>query len=223
MLHLFPQHRTVSDSTVINFLAHNRLFSGGESFYKGINVFPQAHCAVVDCADSSFTISRYWDYPSHINHGIDIEDACHQFDHLFTDSVRLRLRSDVTVGLTLSGGLDSTSILAAANRLSSNQLTSFTSVYSAEESGELARLATTSTDSLYRCFGPSRLAQHYAPLLGTWMGLASPAVYPLWHLMRRARLDDVPVLLEGQAQTQSAGYPQYFVLSFFSIYRDHSP
>ena len=53
LLHLFPQHRSVSDSTVINFLAHNRLFSAGESFYKGINVFPQAHYAVVDCADTA--------------------------------------------------------------------------------------------------------------------------------------------------------------------------
>jgi len=220
LLHLFPQHRSVSESTVIDFLAHNRLFSAGESFYKGIHVFPQAHYAVVDCADSSFAISRYWDYPSDINHEIHIDDACHQFDNLFTDSVRLRLRSDVTVGLTLSGGLDSTSILAASNRLSSNPLTSFTSVYSAEESGELswARLATNSTDSpLTAVLAPQTDWLNTMRLVAWHMDGPgySPAVYPLWHLMRRARHDAVPVLLEGQGADEAlAGYPQYFVLEF---------
>jgi len=41
----------------------------------------------------------------------------------------------------------------------------------------------------------------------------SPAVYPLWHLMQRARTEGVPVLLEGQGADEAlAGYPQYAVL-----------
>jgi len=45
----------------------------------------------------------------------------------------------------------------------------------------------------------------------------SPAVYPLWHLMRRARAEAVPVLLEGQGADEAlAGYPQYMVLELLS-------
>ena len=45
----------------------------------------------------------------------------------------------------------------------------------------------------------------------------SPAVYPLWHLMKRARAEGVPVLLEGQGADEAlAGYPQYAVLELLA-------
>lgn len=45
----------------------------------------------------------------------------------------------------------------------------------------------------------------------------SPAVYPLWHLMQRARSEGIPVLLEGQGADEAlAGYPQYAVLEMLA-------
>ena len=218
LLALFPEHRVVAEETLLDFLGNNLLYARGESFYRGIHVVPPAHCAVYEQATGSLQLSRYWDYPSQVDATLGADAAVQQFDALFTDAVRLRLRSDVPVGVTLSGGLDSTGVLAAASPMSARPLTCFTSVYGDGEMGELP-------------WAQSASAAVGAPLLPVaapqqdWLATLrkvawhmdgpgySPAVYPLWHLMQRARSESVPVLLEGQGADEAlAGYPQYAVL-----------
>lgn len=228
LLELFPEHRQASESVVLDFLANNLLYANGESFYRGINVFPPAHYGVYKLATNQIRLERYWNYPDQVDDELGAEDAVVQFDELFTDAVRLRLRSDVTVGLTLSGGLDSTGVLAAASKLAPNPLISYTSIYSEGEIGELpwAQRATKGTNS--------RLIAVPAPQsewLATLRKIAwhidgpgySPAVYPLWHLMKRARMEGVFVLLEGQGADEAlAGYPQYSVLELLGWLRGAS-
>lgn len=218
LLALFPENRAVAESALLDFLGNNLLYARGESFYQGIQVFPPAHYAVYNASIKQLKLAAYWDYPTDSNDSISPEDAVAEFTALFGDAVRLRLRSDVPVGLTLSGGLDSTGILAAAAKYATTPLTSFTSVYGQGEAGELpwAQSASSAANS------PLILVE--APQQGWLQTLRqiawhmdgpgySPAVYPLWHLMKRARSDGVPVLLEGQGADEAlAGYPQYAVL-----------
>jgi asparagine synthase (glutamine-hydrolysing) len=222
LLELFPGHRAVSEPALLDFLANNLLFARGESFYKGIRVLPPAHFGEFDYRTGGFKMSRYWDYPESADGSLTVDDALEQFDELFSDAVRLRLRSDVPVGMTLSGGLDSTGVLTAASSFTSATLTSFTSIYSERETGELpwAQLASDAVKS--------RLIPVTAPddqWLETLGQIArhmdgpgySPAVYPLWHLMKRARTEGIPVLLEGQGADEAlAGYPQYAVLEMIA-------
>lgn len=228
LLDLFPQHRAVSEQALLDFLANNLLYARGESFYQGIHVLPPAHYGIYEPETSRFRLVRYWDYPERVDEELDAEDAVAQFDELFTDAVRLRLRSDVPVGLTLSGGLDSTGVLAAARGVVANPLTSFTSIYGEGEPGELswARLASEAAHApLIAVSAPQE------EWLSTLRKIAwhmdgpgySPAVYPLWHLMRRARAEGVPVLLEGQGADEAlAGYPQYAVLEFLGYLKGKS-
>jgi len=218
LLALFPQHRAVSETALLDFLGNNLLYARGDSFYLGIHVMPPAHCATYEAGTGKLRLSRYWDYPANTDEALSAEDARAQFDALFTDAVRVRLRSDVPVGLTLSGGLDSTGVLAAASRHAAKPLVCYTSVYGEGESGELpwAKLASDAAHS--------PLIAVSAPQEG-WLDTLrkvawhmdgpgySPAVYPLWHLMQHARGDGVAVLLEGQGADEAlAGYPQYAVL-----------
>ena len=91
------------------------LYTKGQSFYKGISVFPNAHYCIYEPKNKNLKFIRYWDYPKDVRHNLTENEAIEEFSFLLQDSVNLRLRSDVPVGLSLSGGLDSTSILAAAN------------------------------------------------------------------------------------------------------------
>lgn len=222
LLALFSGHRAVSEPALLDFLGNNLLYARGESFYRGIQVLPPAHYAICEAGAGNMRLSRYWGYPADTDGTLGEEDAVAQFGALFTDAVRLRLRSDVPVGLTLSGGLDSTGVLAAAARYSSAPLTCFTSMYGENEPGELswAKLASGAVNApLIAVAAPQE------DWLPTMRKIAwhmdgpgySPAVYPLWHLMRRARAEGVPVLLEGQGADEAlAGYPQYAVLEFLS-------
>jgi len=224
LLRLYPESRRIDEQTLLAFLAHNDLYASGRSFYEGIRVLPPAHWAVYDISTGELQLERYWDYPavwSGSEFPLPPDVASEQFAELFEDAVRIRLRSDVPVGLTLSGGLDSTAVLAAAKR-ADYPLRCFTSVYGADSgaqgSGELnwARRAAAAADCPLVPVEASR---------SEWLSVMSdvvwhmdgpgysPAVYPLWRLMQKARAEHIPVLLEGQgADEELAGYPQYAAL-----------
>ena len=222
LLALFAEHRSVNITTLLDFLGNNLLYAKGDSFYDGIKVFPPAHFAEYNLDSCKLKLTRYWDYPVDSDKELTAEKASDEFENLFSDSVRLRLRSDVPVGLTLSGGLDSTGVLAASALHNPEPLTCFTSVYDDGNSDELvwAKLAAQTAGAPLT---PVTASQD--DWLDTLRKIAwhmdgpgySPAVIPLWHLMKRARADGVPVLLEGQGADEAlAGYPQYAVLEFLS-------
>lgn len=80
-----------------------------ETWFLGIQrLLPSHHLSI----GKNTKIERYWTYPTEID-DMNFEAACEQYQALFIDAVKLRMRSDVPVGTTLSGGVDSPSIIAA--------------------------------------------------------------------------------------------------------------
>jgi len=96
------------------FLVENRLDVDSETFYAGIEQVP---------AGSAFELyldgrHRVWSYWSLDNIKPEtVASPCEAFKELFDDAVRLRMRSDVPVGVCLSGGLDSTSIICSMAKM----------------------------------------------------------------------------------------------------------
>ncbi|WP_431237367.1 asparagine synthase (glutamine-hydrolyzing) [Mycolicibacterium aichiense] len=83
-----------------------------QTLFHNVLKLPPAHYAI--WKDGSLKLTRYWDPTAALNQApISESDQA----ALFEDAVRLRLRSDVPVGLFLSGGVDSTYVAAVAERL----------------------------------------------------------------------------------------------------------
>lgn len=86
---------------------------------KGIKRFPAGHNGIF--SEGKLTTYRYWNTLDHI---VEVprtyEEQVEQFRALFLDSCKLRMRSDVAIGTALSGGLDSSSTIAAMAHLSKN-------------------------------------------------------------------------------------------------------
>ena len=113
--------RRPNDAVIYDYLALGSLDHTDETFFEGIKRLPPAHYLLFDLEGGDLEIRRWWDVQVNCSldgsRPADDRELAAQFRDLLTDSVRLRLRSDVPIGTCLSGGLDSSSIVCLANRL----------------------------------------------------------------------------------------------------------
>ncbi|MDD5092441.1 MAG: asparagine synthase (glutamine-hydrolyzing), partial [Candidatus Wallbacteria bacterium] len=79
-----------------------------ETFFEGVLSVLPGHFLTVDCSTGAFRLERYWHPPVRETLKMSPGVAQDRFRELLSDSVQLRLQSDVPVGAFLSGGLDST-------------------------------------------------------------------------------------------------------------------
>lgn len=115
------------------------------SIYKNVFQLPPAHTMTVDIKTGACTTARYWDVPV-FNPSQDKAALIATGRELLYDATRLRMRADVPVGAFLSGGLDSTSVVAAMREYTSvDKLHTFsigfTGTYDETPYIELARTA----------------------------------------------------------------------------------
>ena len=110
--------------------------------FKGIFELPPGHMLVAD--RQGIRSWAYWrlEYPDFDDRmSLDrraSEDIAETLAELLTDATRIRLRSDVPVGAYLSGGLDSSIITAAVNRIAPTQLRTFSVAFEDDEFDESA-------------------------------------------------------------------------------------
>jgi asparagine synthase (glutamine-hydrolysing) len=96
------------------------------TFYKDIYKLMPGHYLIVK--DGHLTEKCYWDLPDIDENNLlrNKKEIYEQFEYLFTDSVKIRMRSDVPFGAFLSGGLDSSSIVAVMSEISYYPVKTFT-------------------------------------------------------------------------------------------------
>jgi len=96
------------------------------TFYRGIAKLMPGHYLVVQ--DGTVNEHAYWDLPAVAEQDMrrDANNIYEEFEHYFTDSVRIRMRCDVPFGAFLSGGLDSSCVVAAMSRESRSPVETFT-------------------------------------------------------------------------------------------------
>lgn len=117
LLAMTGQRYRLNLGTISSFLLQSLVDADDQSVFQGIQQLRAGHLAVVDLAASriSFQSKPYWRWaPTMGEHGLGERAAVELLGFLFRDAVRIRLRSDVPVGVLLSGGLDSSAIAAVA-------------------------------------------------------------------------------------------------------------
>lgn len=93
--------------------------SSNNTFFSEIEALPAGHYLEIDLSNDKlkYTLHKYWD-PIVSEEEQDEADVIDEFKFLFEDAVKLRMRSDVPVGVTLSGGLDSSAIASVMQKCS---------------------------------------------------------------------------------------------------------
>ena len=217
--HSGPNWKVVSD-----YLLRQSLDESAESFFEGIEKIAPGSAFEVSLS-GDFTTWRYWSLPE-----VDAEqedDPAGQFAELFEDAVRLRMRSDVPVGVCLSGGLDSTAIICAMARQwggSQQPLHAFT--YHAVEFDESPYIADTirQTQAHLNLLETNPL-QAWSTL-GKVLHFHDEPVHAMsavigFELMGLAASKGVKVVLNGQgADEVIGGYSSYFSDYWYTLLRD---
>lgn len=202
-------------------LIHN-LLENNRTFFKGITKLPAAHYFTIVQNDKHLEINPvlYWSLPKQPSLlYISEEEAIQKFSELLYTSVRRRLRSDVPVGSSLSGGLDSSSIVCIINEINKENAISqntFSACFPGFEKDEskYMELIVNSTNVKPHYVYPAQhdFIENFETLLyHQEEPFGSGSIYAQFAVMRTAKENNVTVLLDGQgADEMLAGYHYYF-------------
>ena len=198
-----------------------------ETFYKRINKLPAAHSLAYTLRQNEVVTERYWQPFIQVNQQMNEREAVQRFEQLFTQSLQRRLRSDVPIGTSLSGGLDSSSIVAfcAGEKAPQYSHRCFTASFTGFEKDE-----TQHANSVAKQFG----LQHFTTSIDTTEVVSlmqtvsqqqeepflSASVLAQYKVFALAKQRGVTVLLDGQgADEVLAGYHKYYKWWWQELYR----
>ena len=205
---------------------------------EGATVFPAikqllpAHSLTLNLKDFSITTKQYWSPKldtriSTCSQG-EIEEA---FSDLLTDSVRIRMRSDVPVGSCLSGGLDSSSIVGLIQEKmeAPGAYATFTGRFGGTSNDEwewakevVGKYGITSHVTHPDVYG--FLAELPDFLWHNELPVGSTSQFAQWSVFRLAKEHGVTVLLDGQgADELLGGYEQYFSAYLAALSETQTP
>jgi asparagine synthase (glutamine-hydrolysing) len=200
------------------YLVHGLYDHSERTFFSGIRTLPPGHCA--SFAGGRWTTRRYWEPATFAAEPLVLSDdaAADRLNELFKDSVRLRLRADVPVGVNLSGGLDSSMLVATADQLigdGNGRMETFTLSFGDPQYDEqsfadqvprrnewLRHVVVIKPEECWNLLTPGLWHQE-APFGGV-------ATVGYHKLHREARRQGIVVLLDGQGADETlAGYPYF--------------
>ncbi len=157
-------------------------------------------------------------------------DAIEEFRERFENSVKIRLRSDVPVGFSLSGGLDSSAIVCEAKRISSGtNFQAFSACFDEKGFDERSYisviLAATSSDG-HRTFPQAKAFWDTVKtiLFHQDEPLGSTGAFAQWCVMAEAKAQGVPVVLGGQGGDEIlCGYQKYRYFYLWHLLKGGDP
>ena len=189
-----------------------------ETFYKNIFRLEHSHWMKIN-ENNQLIIQRYYDIPwENQNFTGSFDDAQKKFNKLFNESLQRRLRSDVKVGTSLSGGLDSSSIVSIIAKENKN-LIAFSARFNGfkkDESYFIDQIIKQNEirgisvypngDEMYNDF--KKLCYHQEEPFG------SASIYAQYCVQSLAKENNVTVLIDGQGADEILGGYIFYYNSF---------
>lgn len=200
---------------LFRYLAMGDLGHPERTMLRGVSQLAAAHAARID-RTGRLRAWRYWEPPDSELRDSGRRPASGEVEDLLEDSVRLRLRSDVPLGTSLSGGVDSSTVLAMVRRAQPHgPLHAFTASFPGTDADELPNAEAVASKL--------GVTLHPVPLDGGDLSrgldemiranegpVESPSTYAQYRVMEEASRAGVTVLLDGQGADETwGGYDKY--------------
>mgnify|MGYP001158206626 FL=1 len=204
-----------NDSAIFDYLMFNRTDHSDSTFFKGIKKLQ--HGYYIEIKGNKINVSKWYNLKESIGKPFKKPS---EFKETLSSSIKLRLRSDVPVGVCMSGGLDSSSIVSIIlNDYQKRDINTFSAIFSGNDNINESRyideyknkidnmhIVEPTGEMLYEDLD-SFLEAHYEPV-------PSLSIYAQYKVMEMAK-NHVVVTLDGQgADEQLAGYHYFFGIYF---------
>ena len=200
----------------------------GTTLFADVHELPAAHLArVALVAPLDVRPEAYWRPPRREREPLSFRDATAQLRERLEERVRRHLRSDVPVGFFVSGGMDSSSLLAMARRVRGSgeplHVFSYRAGAGAVDEGayQAAACAAAGATSHDVRVTPEEWARDLEALIvSQGEPFASPVVYAQRRLFQAAAEQGIKVVLEGQGADEClAGYGRHHSARVASLFR----
>jgi asparagine synthase (glutamine-hydrolysing) len=240
IISVLPKTNAPNRQSIFDYLVFNRTDQTEDTFFENIRKLQHGHCMRITLdsellnsanqqhgwksINNNISIKKWYDLRERVKNVIPFRSE-KEYQEIFSSAVGLRLRSDVPVGVCLSGGLDSSSIVGILlNQFRRTDLNTFSAVYGSNVYGDeseyinefkpylLNMYFTNPTgDTLFRDLDVFVKA-HGEPIPST-----NP--YAQFKVMELAK-GNVVVTLDGQgADEQLAGYHYFFGFYFKELFK----
>jgi asparagine synthase (glutamine-hydrolysing) len=238
LISLLDKKPTPDSQTIFDFLVFNRTDQTESTFFEEIKKLQHGSKLTIDDCQSSgsksgiqtpnfklrLCIKRWYNLKERISK-TDGFKSPEEYKELFTSAIKLHLRSDVPVGVCLSGGIDSSSLVSVLlkdfNRVSLN---TFSAVYNKNQEGDETEFINLFKSSLRNMNFINPSAETLKTDLTQFVKvhgepIPSTSAYAQYKVMESAK-GKVVVTLDGQgADEELAGYHYFFGFYFKDLLR----
>ena len=213
LLSALPRHPAI-DLESIDLYLSLQYIPEPRTAYRGIYKLPPAHTLIWE--NGKVSLNRYWDYAYGPKHTVSEDELAEELRVRLTDAVRMRLMSEVPLGAHLSGGIDSSVIVALMAEINETPVKTFSVGFEEESFSELeyaravAQRYATDHHEFILTYGDipatsEKLIRHFGE------PFADPSAIPLYLLSKMTR-KYVTVALNGDGGDESfAGYQRYWL------------
>ncbi|MFP4667172.1 MAG: asparagine synthase (glutamine-hydrolyzing) [Desulfobacterales bacterium] len=209
-----------------------RYVPGGQTLFKDVMRVPPGSYLEYDLETKTFSVHRYWNYYAHSpRQGLSLENAAGEFFEIFQDAVDIRLRADVELGGFISGGIDSSSVAAAAADRN-NEIRLYTATFddpAYDELPEVRRFLKLHKDRFSKAglYPVSCGKEDLSDLPGIIAAIEEPislgTILPTDRICRAASRDVKAVLTGEGADEIFAGYRKFMLEAAAGEYSRLSP
>jgi len=217
-------HKSKPDyQTIFDYLVFNRTDQTEQTFFDAVKKLQHGHCFILNLQATNFNVQplvkKWYNLREHVSMTQGFSNS-QEYRELFSSSLGLRLRSDVPVGVCLSGGLDSSSIVSILLKdFNKTDLNAFSAVYGRGQSGDETDFIDEYKPLLKNMFFVTPLAETLLADLSCFIRahaepMPSTSPYAQFKVMELAK-GKVVVTLDGQgADEELAGYHYFFGFYF---------
>ena len=213
------QKKIPNEKTWAGYLMYGSYGTPDTTFWQDIAQLPGGHYLEYRSQTEQLNTEQWYDFAGRVNqpaHRLSKAELIQAYDHLLRDSINLRFRADVNIGFNVSGGLDSSALLALVNTTNEGKNINAYTFYTGDERYDelpwVEQLLDKTRNPLQKILVQSDDIAELSAILSSHQDEPYGGIPTIAYaeIFKQARRDGVIVLLDGQGMDEQwAGYDYY--------------